>query len=42
MKVQEQDKWMTLIILYLKEGHLLEDRNEARKIQVIIDDVLNR
>lgn len=46
MKIQKQDKWMTLIIHYLKEGWLLEDRNEAQKIQVrvahfvIIDDVL--
>ena len=29
MKVQEQDEWMTPIVYYLKEGQLLEDRNEA-------------
>ena len=37
---------MTPIICYLKEGRLLEDKNEARKVQsratrfIIIDDVL--
>lgn len=47
MGVYEQDEWMTLIVRYLK-GQLLEDRKEARKIQVrasrfvIIDDVLYR
>ena len=39
---------MTPIICYLKEGQLLEDKTEARKIQfratrfIIIDDVLYR
>ena len=39
---------MTPIVYYLKEGWLLEDKVEARKIQirvarfVIIDDVLYR
>ena len=48
MKIQEQDKWMTPIICYLKEGQLLEDRNEARKVQIratrfiIIKDTLYR
>ena len=48
MKVQEQDERMTSIVRYLKEGQLLEDRNEARKVQikatrfVIIDDALYR
>lgn len=46
MKIQEQDKWMTPIVCYLKEEQLLENRNEAQKVQikaarfVIIDDAL--
>ena len=46
MKIQEWNKWMTLIIHYLKEGQLLEYRNEAQKVQisaacfVFIDDAL--
>ena len=31
MKIQEQDKWMTPIIRYLKECQLLEDKNETHK-----------
>ena len=48
MKIQEQDEWMTPIACYLKQGQLLEDRNEAREVLiratrfVIIDDVLYR
>ena len=48
LKIKEQDKWMTRIIRYLKEGWLPEDKAKARKIQirvtrfVIIDDVLYR
>ena len=48
MKVQEQDEWMTPIVHYLKGGQLLEDRNEAGKVQIraahfiIIDDALYR
>ena len=43
-----QDNWMTPIILFLKEGWLLEDKSEAWKVQIrfsrfiIIDDVLYR
>ena len=46
LKIKEQGKWMTPIVHYLKEGWLLEDKTEARKIQIraarflIIDDVL--
>ena len=46
LKIKEQDEWMTPIVRYLIEGWLLEDKREARKIQiratcfVIIDDVL--
>ena len=32
MKVQEQDKWMTPIVCYLREGWLTEDKIEARNI----------
>ena len=48
LRIKEQDKWMTPIVRYLKGGWLLEDKTEARKIQiraarfVIIDDVLYR
>ena len=48
LKIKEQDKWMTPIICYLKEGWLLEDKMNVRKIQiraarfVIIDDILYR
>ena len=47
MKIQEQE-WMTTIVCYLKEGRLLEDKNEARKVQIraarfiLIDDALYR
>ena len=34
LKIKEQDEWMTPIIRYLKEGCLLEDKTEARKIQI--------
>ena len=48
LMIKEQDEWMALIVRYLKEGWLLEDKAEARKIQikaahfVIINDVLCR
>ncbi|XP_075674778.1 uncharacterized protein LOC142643964 [Castanea sativa] len=48
LKIKEQDKWMTPIIHYLKEGWLPEDKMEAMKIKiretcfVIIEDVLYR
>ena len=48
LKIKKQDEWMTPIIRYLKEGWLLEDKMEERKIQiraahfVVIDDVLYR
>ena len=46
LKIKEQDKWMTPIVRYLKEGWLPENKMKARKIQiraacfVIIDYVL--
>ena len=48
LKIKEQDEWMTPIVRYLKEGWLLEDKIEARKIQIraayfiIINNVLYR
>ena len=32
LKIKEQDKWMTPIIRYLKEGWLPKDKAEVRKI----------
>ena len=32
LKIKKQDEWMTPIVRYLKEGWLLEDKVEARKI----------
>ena len=46
LKIKEQNEWMTPIVHYLKEGWLLENKTEARKIHIrvarfiIIDDVL--
>ena len=48
MKIKEQDKWMILIVRYLKERWIPEDKTEARQIQsraarfVNIDNVLYR
>ena len=48
IKIKEQDEWIIPIVRYLKEGWSLEDKTEARKIQIrvacfiIIDDVLYR
>ena len=30
--IKEQEEWMVPIVCYLKEGWLLEDKTEARKI----------
>ena len=32
LTIKEQDEWMTPIVYYLKDGWLLEDKVEARKI----------
>ena len=32
LKIKEQDRWMTPIIRYLKEGWLPKDKTKARKI----------
>ena len=48
LKIKEQEEWMNLIVHYLKEGWLPEDKVEARKILIrvacfiIIDNVLYR
>ena len=41
-----EENWMTLIVIYLKDGRLLEDKDEAKKLRirvakyVLIDEVL--
>ena len=41
-----EENWMTPIVVYLKDGRLLEDKDEARKLRiratkyVLIDEVL--
>ena len=29
-----EENWMTLIVVYLKDGRLPEDKNEARKLRI--------
>ena len=31
LTIKEQDEWMALIVRYLKEGWLLEDKTDARR-----------
>ena len=44
--VEGEENWMTPIVVYLKDGRLLEDKDEARKLRiraakyVLIDEVL--
>ena len=45
-QIEEKENWMTLIVAYLKDGRLLEDRDKAKKLKVrvakyvLIDNVL--
>ncbi|XP_075654298.1 uncharacterized protein LOC142624571 [Castanea sativa] len=45
-QIEGEENWMTPIIAYLKDGRLLEDKDEARKLRVrvvkyvLIDEVL--
>ena len=45
-QIEEKGNWMTPIIVYLKDGRLPEDKDEARKLRiraakyVLIDEVL--
>ena len=45
-KIEGEENWMTPIIVYLKDGRLLEDKDKARKLRiraakyVLIDEVL--
>ena len=47
-QIKGEENWMTLIVVYLKDGRLLEDKDEARKLKikaakyVLIDEVLHR
>ena len=46
LQVESEENWMTPIILYLKDGRLLEGTDEARKLKVrsaryvLMDEVL--
>ena len=35
LQVQNEGSWMALIILYLKDGILLEGKDEARRLRVL-------
>ena len=45
-QIEGEENWMTPIVVYLKEGRLPEDKNEARKMRikavkyVLIDEML--
>ena len=45
-QIEGEENWMTPIVVYLKEGRLLEDKDEVRKLRikaskyVLIDEVL--
>ena len=45
-QIKGEENWMTPIVVYLKDGRLQEDKNEARKLKiraakyVLIDEVL--
>ena len=45
-QVEGKENWMTPIVIYLKDGRLLEDKDEARRLRikvakyVLIDEVL--
>ncbi|XP_075633446.1 uncharacterized protein LOC142605906 [Castanea sativa] len=45
-QIEGEENWMTSIVVYLKDGRLLEDRGEARKLRIkvakyiLIDEVL--
>ena len=45
-QIKGEENWMTPIVVYLKDGRLLEDKDEARKLKikaakyVLIDEVL--
>ena len=47
-QIKGEENWMTLIVVYLKDGRLLEDKDKARKLKikaakyVLIDEVLHR
>ena len=45
-QIEGEENWMTPIVIYLKDGRLLEDKDEARKLMIkaakyaLIDKVL--
>ena len=45
-QIGREENWMTPIVIYLKDGRLLEDKDESRKLRiqvakyVLIDEVL--
>ena len=34
-QIEGEENWMTPIVVYLKDGKLLEDKDEARKLRII-------
>ena len=45
-QVESEENWMTLIVAYLKDGRLLEEKDDTRKLRIrsakyiLIDEVL--
>ena len=45
-QVESEENWMTLIVAYLKDGRLLEEKDDARKLRIrtvkyiLMDEVL--
>ena len=33
-QIEGEENWMTLIVVYLKDGRLPDDKNEARKLRI--------
>ena len=48
LQIEGEENWMTPIVSYLKDGRLLEEKDEARKLKVkstryiLMDEVLHK